>query len=130
MASKYYTTAHKLLTDNGMPPEQATTVARLASGYVSASGLLDVGAGECSAKMAAKKFTAKVEASVSRDLKKGELLKTGEVAFGFVSTIAAHAKAWPGTLRGLSIPTGLARAHETLNADADDEEAAKADSVA
>lgn len=111
MASKLFNSTKVLAISNGMTPSQAHYLARLASGHANEVGLGEVSIDDVGAKSTSKGFTTSVKSSVKRDLKKGELLTIGEVAFLFACDIRDLAKRWPSTLRTVSLPTGLTSAY-------------------
>lgn len=111
MASKLFTSTKALAISNGMVPSQAHYLARMASGHANETGLGEVSIDDIGAKSTSKGFTTSVKSSVKRDLKKGELLTVGEVAFLFAVWLRDSAKAWPSVLRTVSLPTGLTSAY-------------------
>jgi hypothetical protein len=111
MASKLFNTTKALAIANGMVPSQAHYLARMASGHANEVGLGEVSIEDVGAKSTSKGFTTSVKSSVKRDLKKGELLTVGEVAFLFACWIRDSGKAWPSVLRTVSLPTGLTAAY-------------------
>lgn len=119
MASKLFVSAKALLARLGMAELEAHYVARLANGHASDSGLTDVRLEDAGVKSSSKGFTSTVKASVKRDLKKGELLTNGEVAWMFVISMRDNDKAFPGCVRQLALPTGLVRDYREFEASAD-----------
>jgi hypothetical protein len=111
MASKLFNSTKVLAIANGMAPSQAHYLARMASGHANEVGLGEVSIEDVGAKSTSKGFTTSVKSSVKRDLKKGELLTVGEVAFLFACWIRDSGKAWPSVLRTVSLPTGLTSAY-------------------
>ena len=111
MASKLFSSTKVLAIGNGMTPAQAHYLARMASGHANEVGLGEVSIDDVGAKSTAKGFTTSVKSSVKRDLKKGELLMVGEVAFLFACFLRDAGKAWPSVLRAVSLPTGLTSAY-------------------
>jgi len=111
MASKLFNSTKALAIANGMSVAQAHYLARMASGHANEVGLGEVSIDDVGAKSTSKGFTTTVKSSVKRDLRKGELLTVGEVAFMFACWIRDSAKAWPSVLRTVSLPTGLTSAY-------------------
>ena len=111
MASKLFVSTKSLAIANGMTVSQAHYLGRMASGHATESGMGEIGVDDIGAKSNSKTFTTTAKASHKRELKKGELLTVGEVAFLFVCHIRDTAKAWPNTLRSVSLPTGLIAAY-------------------
>ena len=111
MASRLFSSTKVLAIANGMTASQAHYLARMASGHANEVGLGEVSIDDVGAKSTGKGFTTTVKSSVKRDLKKGELLTVGEVAFMFACDIRDTAKKWPNTLRNVSLPTGLTSAY-------------------
>lgn len=111
MASKLFTSTKALAIANGMTPSQAHYLARMASGHANEVGLGEVSIDDVGAKSTSKGFTTTVKSAVKRDLKKGELLTVGEVAFLFACWLRDSVKAWPSVLRTVSLPTGLTSAY-------------------
>lgn len=111
MASKLFNSTKALAIANGMTPSQAHYLARMASGHATEVGLGEVSIDDVGAKSTSKGFTTTVKSAVKRDLKKGELLNVGEVAFLFACWLRDSAKAWPSVLRNVSLPTGLTSAY-------------------
>lgn len=111
MASKLFNSTKVLAIANGMTPSQAHYLARMASGHANEVGLGEVSIDDVGAKSTSKGFTTTVKSAVKRDLKKGELLTVGEVAFLFACWLRDSSKAWPSVLRTVSLPTGLTSAY-------------------
>lgn len=111
MASKLFVSTKSLAIANGMTVAQAHYLGRMASGHATEAGLGEVSIDDIGAKSNSKSFTTSVKASVKRELKKGELLTVGEVAFWFACDIRDLAKKWPNTFRSVSLPTGLTAAY-------------------
>lgn len=111
MASKLFNSTKVLAIANGMTPSQAHYLARMASGHANEVGLGEVSIDDVGAKSTSKGFTTTVKSAVKRDLKKGELLTVGEVAFLFACWLRDSSKAWPSVLRTVSLPTGLSSAY-------------------
>jgi hypothetical protein len=111
MASKLFSSTKALAISNGMVPAQAHYLARMASGHANETGLGEVSIDDIGAKSTSKGFTTSVKSSVKRDLKKGELLTIGEVAFLFAVWLRDSSKAWPSVMRCTSLPTGLTSAY-------------------
>lgn len=111
MASKLFNSTKALAIANGITPSQAHYVARMASGHANEVGLGEVSIDDVGAKSTSKGFTTTVKSAHKRDLRKGELLTVGEVAFLFACWLRDSSKAWPSVLRSVSLPTGLTAAY-------------------
>lgn len=111
MASKLFVSTKSLAIENGMVPAQAHYLARMASGHANEVGLGEVSINDVGAKSTSKGFTTSVKSSFKRDLRKGELLTVGEVAFLFACFLRDAGKTWPSVLRTVSLPTGMASAY-------------------
>jgi len=111
MASKLFISTKSLAIVNGMTTAQAHYLARMASGHANEVGLGEVSIEDIGAKSTSKGFTTTVKSAHKRDLKKGDLLTVGEVAFLFACWLRDSAKAWPSVLRTVSLPTGLSAAY-------------------
>ncbi len=111
MASKLFVSTKSLAIANGMVPSQAHYLARMASGHANEVGLGEASIQEVGAKSTSKGFTTSIKASVKRELKKGDLLTVGEIAFLFACFLRDAGKAWPSVLRVVSLPTGLTAAY-------------------
>lgn len=111
MASKLFVSTKVLAIANGITPAQAHYLGRMTSGHANEVGLGEVSIDDIGAKSTSKGFTTTVKSSVKRDLKKGELLTVGEVAFMFACDIRDLSKRWPNTFRSVSLPTGLTSAY-------------------
>lgn len=111
MASKLFNSTKSLAIANGMTPAQAHYLGRMASGHANEVGLGEVSIDDIGAKSTGKGFTTTVKSAHKRDLKKGDLLTVGEVAFLFACWLRDSSKAWPSVLRTISLPTGLTAAY-------------------